>query len=223
MATDGTPFHAVVVGCGRVGSSLARALTKAGHSVAVIDRREEAFDRFLGGWSGRKVVGTGFDREVLLEAGIERAGAVAAVTSGDNSNIIVARVARETYGVERVVARIYDARRAALYAQLGIPTIATVEWTVREASNLLRPACADAVEWAHPSDAVAVARRLLPAPLVGSTVAEVERRTDLRILAVTRAGTTAALDAGALLQDGDELTLAGSRAAIAGFGRKEQG
>ena len=221
MGTDRSPSHIVVVGCGRVGSSLARWLTSAGHSVAVIDRREEAFDRFLGDWPGNRFVGTGFDRELLEEAGIARASAVAAVTSGDNSNIIVARIARETYGVDLVVARIYDARRAALYAQLGIPTIATVDWTVREAIHLVLPACADAVEWSHPSDAVSVARRLLPARLVGTTVADLERPAQLRILAVTRAGDTFTTEGEALLQDGDELTLAGSRAAIAAFGAME--
>lgn len=221
MATDGSTSHIVVVGCGRVGSSLARWLTAAGHSVAVIDRREEAFDRFLNDWPGDRIVGTGFDRELLEAAGIARASAVAAVTSGDNSNIIVARIARETYGVERVVARIYDARRAALYAQLGIPTIATVDWTVREAIHLVLPPCADAVDWSHPSDAVAVARRILPARLVGTTVADLERPAHLRILAVTRAGATFTTQDDALLQDGDELTLAGSPSAIATFGSME--
>jgi trk system potassium uptake protein TrkA len=137
MSIDASTQHVVIVGCGRVGSSLARRITAAGHSAAVIDRRPEAFERFLTGWPGDKILGTGIDRECLVAAGIERATAVAAVTSGDNSNIIVARVAREIYGVERVVARIYDSRRAALYARLGIHTIATVDWTVDEVSQVV--------------------------------------------------------------------------------------
>lgn len=221
MATDTDPQHVVVVGCGRVGSSLARRVTAAGHTAAVIDRRQEAFDRFLADWPGDKIVGTGFDRDRLRAAGIERATAVAAVTSGDNSNIIVARVARETYGIERVVARIYDTRRAALYAQLGIPTIATVDWTVHEAAHLVIAESTGDAEWAHPSDAVAVARRRLPAHLVGTPITHIERSPHLRVLAVTRAGATIVMEAESLLQDNDELVLAGTRPAIADFDSKE--
>ena len=137
MAIDDRTQHVVIVGCGRVGSSLARRATEAGHTAAVIDRRQQAFDRFLADWPGGKIVGTGFDQDCLAAAGIDRATAVAAVTSGDNSNIVVARVAREFYGIDRVVARIYDSRRAVLYTRLGIPTIATVDWTVDEVAELL--------------------------------------------------------------------------------------
>ena len=122
-------MHVVVVGCGRVGSALATGLVDAGHSVAIIDKRPEAFDRLGTGFGGQMIAGIGFDRDRLKEAGIEtRRRAVAAVTNGDNSNIMIARVARETFDVERVVARIYDPRRAAIYQRLGIPTVATVSW-----------------------------------------------------------------------------------------------
>ncbi|NED59843.1 TrkA family potassium uptake protein, partial [Streptomyces sp. SID10244] len=100
------------MGCGRVGSSLAMAMQKRGHTVAVIDRDHSAFVRLGPDFRGTTVIGVGFDRDVLTRAGIETADAFAAVSSGDNSNIIAARVARETFGVERVVARIYDAKRA---------------------------------------------------------------------------------------------------------------
>ncbi|MSY76957.1 MAG: TrkA family potassium uptake protein, partial [Actinobacteria bacterium] len=112
-------MHVVIVGCGRVGSALARDLIEGGHSVAIIDRKAEAFTRLGADFAGQTVIGIGFDREVLIAAGIERAEAVAAVTSGDNSNILVARVARENFGIERVVARIYDPQRAAVYQRLG--------------------------------------------------------------------------------------------------------
>ena len=121
-------MHVVVVGCGRVGSSLALSLTSSGHTVAVVDRRSEAFTRLGPAFTGTTVDGIGFDRDTLREAGIEEAGAVASVTNGDNSNILIARVARETFSVERVVARIYDPRRAVIYQRLGIPTVATVAW-----------------------------------------------------------------------------------------------
>ena len=127
----------MIMGCGRVGSTLAHILEDNGHSVAIIDRDPQAFRRLRAGFAGRRVTGVGFDRDVLEEAGIESAAAYVAVSSGDNSNIISARVARETFGVDNVVARIYDSRRAEVYQRLGIPTVATVRWT---ADQILRRA-----------------------------------------------------------------------------------
>src|SRR5690348_6560380 len=123
------------MGCGRVGSSVADGLSRIGHDVAVIDRDSTAFNRLSPEYAGERVLGQGFDRDVLLRARIDEADAFAAVSSGDNSNIISARLARETFGVKRVVARIYDAKRAEVYERLGIPTIATVRWT---ADRMLR-------------------------------------------------------------------------------------
>ena len=112
-------MHVIVVGCGRVGSEVAVSLASTEHDVVVIDRRAEAFRRLGDDFNGRTLVGVGFDRDVLTEAGITPECAVAAVTSGDNSNILIARVARETFGVRRVVARIYDPRRASIYERLA--------------------------------------------------------------------------------------------------------
>ena len=117
------------MGCGRVGSTLARSLEDRNHTVSVIDSNPDAFRRLGPSFDGTKVTGYGFDQAVLTEAGIERADAFAAVTSGDNSNIIAARVARETFGIQQVVARIYDPGRAEVYQRLGITTVATVKWT----------------------------------------------------------------------------------------------
>ena len=128
-------MHVVIMGCGRVGSTLAHSLESRGHSVAVIDQDADAFRRLGPDFAGITVTGAGFDGEVLRQAGIERADAFAAVSSGDNSNIISARLARETFGVSRVAARIYDQRRAQVYERLGIPTVATVRWT---ADRMLR-------------------------------------------------------------------------------------
>ena len=139
-------MHVVVVGCGRVGSSLALNLTQAGHSVAIIDRNPESFRRLGADFSGTTVAGIGFDQDRLLAAGVDRAEALAAVTSGDNSNIVIARVARETYGIDRVVARIYDPRRAAVYQRLGIATVATVAWTTERVLRKILPD-EPAVEW----------------------------------------------------------------------------
>jgi trk system potassium uptake protein TrkA len=121
--------HVVILGCGRVGSSLAHELERRGHDVAVIDRDPAAFRRLGEHFTGRQIKGLGFDRDTLVAAGIEGSDAFAAVSNGDNSNIISARLARETFGVPKVIARIYDAKRAEVYERLGIPTIATVPWT----------------------------------------------------------------------------------------------
>jgi trk/ktr system potassium uptake protein len=180
--------YVVIMGCGRVGSSLAAALDRLGHELAVIDKDAQAFRRLPGSFSGRQVVGMGFHREVLIEAGVERAQAFAAVSSGDNSNIIAARVARETFGIERVVARIYDAKRAAVYERLGIPTVATVPWST---DRLLRMLLPDGVAsaWREPAGTVAI----LPLPMhegwVGRPVGELESATGSRVAFIVRFGT----------------------------------
>ncbi len=127
----------VIMGCGRVGAELTIQLAKGGHDVAIIDKRKEAFDRLPPGFEARTIVGMGFDREVLEDAGIKEADAFIAVSNGDNSNIVSARVAREHYHVPKVIARIYDPRRAEIYERLDIPTIATVRWAAKQVQYLL--------------------------------------------------------------------------------------
>jgi trk system potassium uptake protein TrkA len=199
--------HVVIVGCGRVGSSLARQLLSAGHSVAVIDKRPASFERFLNDWDGQKVVGYGFDRDRLQEAGIERADALAAVTSGDNSNIMVARIAKETYQVGRVVARIYDPRRAGVYERLGIPTVATVDWTTDQAMRRLLPD-QNRAEWVDPSGGVALVERRLPDAWVGRKLEELEQAGRWRVISLTRTGKAALADLSLLVQENDTVTLA---------------
>jgi trk system potassium uptake protein TrkA len=180
--------HVVIMGCGRVGSSLAAAVERLDHTVAVIDKDVQAFRRLGSDFHGQQVVGGGFDRRVLIEAGIERAGAFAAVSSGDNSNIISARVARETFGIDRVVARIYDAKRAAVYERLGIPTVATVPWTTDRLIRMLLP---DGVAsaWREPTGTVAI----LPLPLhqdwVGQPIRALEQAAGCRVAFIVRFGT----------------------------------
>lgn len=199
-------MHVVIVGCGRVGSSLARQLHSSGHTVAVIDKRGTSFERFLSDWPGQKVVGYGFDRDRLQEAGIERANALAAVTSGDNSNIMVARIAKETYQVERVMARIYDPRRASIYERLGIPTVATVEWTTDQALRRLLPDETRA-EWVDPTGGVALVERRLPASWVGRKLAELEEPGRWRLSALRRTGKATLADPSLLIQENDVVTL----------------
>lgn len=200
-------MHVVVVGCGRVGSGLAAALDSGGHTVAVIDRQAKAFRRLPDDFSGERIVGVGFDRDRLQEAGIDRADAVAAVTNGDNSNIVVARVARETFGIERVVARIYDARRAAIYERLGIPTIATVQWTTERV--LRRILSADrAVEWVDPSARVTLVERPLPAAWVGQRLSALDVAGRARVVALSRLGVASLPSPDVVVQEGDVAYLA---------------
>ncbi|MGI9064101.1 MAG: potassium channel family protein [Pseudonocardiaceae bacterium] len=197
-------MHVVVMGCGRVGSGLAIALERLGHQVAVVDRDLHAFRRLGVDFHGRQVVGTGFDRQVLTEAGIDEAGAFAAVSSGDNSNIISARVARETFGVQHVVARIYDAKRAAVYERLGIPTVATVPWTT---DRLLRMVLPDGVAtvWRDPSGTVAILQLPLHEDWAGRSVRNLEAATGARIAFIVRFGTGVLPDGKDLVQADDQV------------------
>ena len=200
------PVHIVIMGCGRVGSALARGLEALEHSVAVIDRDAAAFRRLSPAYEGTTVTGIGFDRDTLVQAGIERAHAFAAVSSGDNSNIIAARVARETFGIENVVARIYDSRRAAVYQKLGIPTVATVRWTSDQVIRRLLPEGV-ATEWRDPSGKIVLAEVSYAPEWVGSRISALERACDARVALLTRLGEGLLPHADSLLQEGDLLHL----------------
>jgi len=195
------------MGCGRVGASLADALSRIGHEVAIIDRDATAFNRLSPEFTGERVLGMGFDREVLLRAGIERADALAAVSSGDNSNIIAARVAREMFGVRRVVARIYDAKRAAVYERLGIPTVATVPWTTDRLLNTLTHET-ETTKWRDPTGTVAVCEAELNESWVGHRVTTLEETTGARVAFVIRFGTGVLPEPRTVIQAGDQVYLA---------------
>ena len=198
--------HVIVVGCGRVGSGLALSLSAEGHSVAVVDRSSRAFRR-LKDWGGDRIVGSGFDRDILEQAGALEADALAAVTSGDNSNILTVRIARETYKIPNVVARIYDPRRAEIYQRLGIPTVATVTWTIDQVRRRLLTDV-DAGDWSDPTGRLTLIERSLPEAWAGRSLCDLEEPGRLCIVAVTRAGVPR-LDARELVgQEGDVLHLA---------------
>ena len=210
----------VIVGCGRVGSGLGISLAAEDHTVAIIDKRAEAFRRFLpSDWPGQKIVGFGFDRDALEEGGIAKAGAMAAVTNGDNSNIISARIARETYEVENVVARIYDPRRATIYRRLGIPTVATVTWTTDQVMRRLFPE-RSATEWASAGGELALVERMLPSTWAGKRVCALDEIDGVRVVAVTRAERTVLIGKDTIGQDGDVLHIAVSREAMAELDRR---
>jgi trk system potassium uptake protein TrkA len=196
--------HVVIMGCGRVGSTLAQNLESRGHTVAIIDQNPDAFRRLGPEFAGLTVTGIGFDRDVLVEAGTDRAQAFAAVSNGDNSNIISARLARETFGVRRVVARIYDQKRAEVYERLGIPTVATVRWT---ADRIIRHIIPDTIAelWRDPTSVVALIEVPLHADWVSQPLHLLEEATGARVAYIMRFGLGQLPTRSTVLQDGDQV------------------
>ncbi|MBO0821381.1 MAG: TrkA family potassium uptake protein [Nocardiopsaceae bacterium] len=195
-------MHIVIMGCGRVGSTLAHILEDRGNTIAVIDRDPEAFRRLRPTFKGDRITGIGFDRDVLARAGIERADSFAAVSSGDNSNIIAARVARETFQVPQVAARIYDPRRAEVYQRLGIPTVATVRWT---ADQMLRKLLPEGTEplWRDATGKIVISQVGVSQDWIGEPVKALERAGGTRVAYLDRLGEAIVPQPGAVLQEGD--------------------
>jgi trk system potassium uptake protein len=194
--------HVVIMGCGRVGSTLAHSLEDLGHTVAIIDQDPGAFRRLSPHFAGRRVTGAGFDRDTLAEAGIGGARACGAGSRGDNSNLFAARVARENFGVENVCARIYDPRRAEIYQRLGIPTVATVRWTADQMLRRLLPTGSSEL-WRDPSGQLALVEVHTTPGWMGHRVAKLEDATGFRVAYVTRLGDAVVPGSDTVLQDGD--------------------
>jgi trk system potassium uptake protein TrkA len=202
--------HFVIMGCGRVGSTLARTLGRSGHDVAIIDADASAFRRLGTSFDGQTVTGIGFDRDTLIAAGIRDAYAFAAVSSGDNSNILAARVARETFGVEHVAARIYDPQRAMVYQRLGIPTVATVRWTADQMIQRLLPQGA-VPELTDPSGKLVIAEVPMAQAWIGKPLLLVEEQTGARVAYLTRLGEGVIPHEDTVIQQGDLVHLVVSR------------
>jgi trk system potassium uptake protein TrkA len=190
------------MGCGRVGTLIAQRLEAAGHSVAIIDQNRESFRRLGANFDGTTVTGVGFDRDTLLEAGIDRADAFAAVSNGDNSNILAARVARETFGVKNVVARIYDPGRAEIYQRLGIPTVATVVWTADQILRRLIPE-GSLSEWQDATGSIKLLEVHLHEGWFGQPAVKIEEATGARLAFITRLGKGVLPDEHTVVQEGD--------------------
>ncbi|GAA0261035.1 TrkA family potassium uptake protein [Cryptosporangium japonicum] len=206
-------MHIVIMGCGRVGSTLAQSLEKRGHTVAVIDQNPDAFRRLGPNFAGSTVTGVGFERRTLEEAGIDRADAFAAVSSGDNSNIISARLARETFGVQRVVARIYDPRRAAVYERLGIPTVATVRWTSDQVLRALMPESSVEV-WRDPSGSIVMIEPALHPGWLTQKISALEEATGFRVAYLTRFGVGHLCSNSTVIQEGDRIFILASEGQV---------
>jgi trk system potassium uptake protein TrkA len=198
--------HVVIMGCGRVGSTLARSLEDRDHTVAVIDSNPDAFRRLGPSFNGTKVTGIGFDQDVLDRAGIEKADAFAAVSSGDNSNIIAARVARETFGIQQVVARIYDPGRAEVYQRLGITTVATVKWTADQVLRRILPAGAEP-DFRDPSGTIRLDQFRAAEAWVGQRTVDFQLQSGSRIAWIDRLGEGMLPTRESMIQEGDVLHL----------------
>lgn len=192
------------MGCGRAGAMLAELLEHRGHSVAIIDINPESFRRLHPDFEGRRVTGVGFDRDVLIQAGIEDAYAFAAVSSGDNSNILAARVVRETFGINRVVARIYDFNRAEIYQRLGIPTVATVPWTAEQVLRRLLPV-GSTDEFTDASGHVKLALMTFHPDWIGYRLTTLESATGARVGYISRFGEGLLTTPDMVVQASDEL------------------
>jgi trk system potassium uptake protein len=210
-------MHIIVVGCGRLGAELAINLDKNGHSVSLVDKDRRGFQRYLPErWSGRAVLGVGYDRSVLEQAGIQEAGALAAVTGGDNSNILAARIARETYDIEHVVARIQDPRRAVIYQRLGIPTVAAVAWATDQVLRKLLPDQRPS-EWTDATGDVSLLEQVVPANWAGHKLAGIDEGDRFRLVAVTRGGIVHLATSDLVGQEGDVLHILVHRDAVDGL------
>ena len=216
------PVHIIIVGCGRVGSGLGVELVGQGHSVAIIDRNAKAFRRLPPDWPGATIVGSGFDRDDLESARANDATALAAVTSGDNSNILTARIARESYGIPNVVARIYDPRRAQIYLRLGISTVATVSWTIDQGRHRLLPNDLES-EWSDPTGRISLIERHLPERWAGKRLADLNVPGEVTLVSVTRAGVVRLDFTDLVGQDGDVLHLMVTDGALTKFQERLMG
>ncbi len=196
----------IIVGCGRLGSELANRMSHDGDAVVVIDKDPKAFLRLGEGFKGRTIAGVGFDRDVLTKAGVERADALAAVTSGDNSNIVTARVARNIFEVPKVVARVYDPRRAEIYARLGLPTVSSTAWGTSRVIQLLKHRDITVLTTLGNGE-VELVEVDAPHAWVSRTVSEVNVVGEISVTAITRRGHTLLPSPGMLFEEADRVAI----------------
>jgi trk system potassium uptake protein TrkA len=197
----------LIIGCGRVGAGLAKTLIGRGHSVTVVDKDPLAFEKLGDHFKGQMIFGIGFDREVLLKAGIERADGVAAVTSSDEANVVASRIARDFFHVPRVVARLYDVRQAEIYKRLGIQTIAPTGWGINRIADLLLYSPLETV-FSLGSGEVELVVAEVPQLLVGKTVRDLTVVGEIHVVSITRANKTFLPTLGTIFREGDLLYLA---------------
>ena len=197
----------IIVGCGRVGSALTLDLSLRGHQVTVIDNDPLAFESLGLAFKGEKVVGVGFDREILIKAGIQKADALAAVTVSDEANVVAARIAKQVFRVPRVAARVYDPRKAEIYRRLGISTISPVAVGSARLAELLSYNNLD-TKLSLGSGEVEIVEVEVPNSLAGRLVSDVDVPAEVRVISLTRSGKTIIPNVKTSFQPGDLLYLA---------------
>jgi trk system potassium uptake protein TrkA len=197
----------LIVGCGRVGAGLAKALIERGHSVTVVDKDALAFEKLGEKFKGQAILGVGFDRDVLLKAGIQQADGLAAVTASDEANVVVARIARDIFHVPKVVARLFDVRQAEIYRRLGLQTITPTSWGINRIADLLLYSPLETVS-SIGSGEVEIMEAELPRLLVGKTVRELTVPSEIHVVSVTRENKTFLPTLGTIFREGDLLHLA---------------
>lgn len=195
-------MNVVIVGCGRSGSALARLLDTEGDAVCVVDRDASSRERLGRGFTGRFLAGDGLRRTVLEEAGVADAAAVVALSSNDSVNVVVARVARDTYRVPRVLGRLQDADRAALCADLGLVMVTSVRTTVDRLHRMLRHVRLEPEQTFGNGESLLV-RAAIPDYLDGRHVSELNVPGEIQVVEITRAGHSSIPGTGATLRDGD--------------------
>lgn len=197
----------LIIGCGRVGAGLAKTLISRGHSVSIVDMNPLAFEKLGDRFKGQIVLGIGFDRDVLLQAGIDRADGVAAVTASDEANVVASRIARDIFRVPKVVARLYDTRQAEIYSRLGLQTIAPTSWGINRIADLLLYSPMEVV-FSIGNGEVDLVETEIPPLLVGRTVRDLTVVGEIHIVSITRANKTFLPTLGTILREEDLLHLA---------------
>jgi len=197
----------IIMGCGRVGEELCRIMLDDRHEVAVIDYDQAALDRLGPDFRGRKVLGVGFDRDVLLQAGIEQADAFAATSSSDSANIVAARTARNIFHVPRVVARLFEPRRAEIYRRLGLVTVSSTAWGAERIHELLTHGELDPV-MAFGNGEVSLLRIEVPPHLIGRLVRDLTVPGEIGVVTIVREGQARLPALGAEFRGSDILYLA---------------
>jgi trk system potassium uptake protein TrkA len=197
----------IIMGCGRVGSQTANLLSEAGHSISVIDIDEKSFLRLGKNFSGKKILGFGYDKEVLERAGIEEADAFAALSPGDNRNIIGALIAKKEYRVPIVVARIYDPVRAIVYNKLGITTISPTRWGANKIKELI---CYNDInsQLSLGNGEVEIIEIEVPHSIKGFTYDKINAPGEIMVTAITRLGRAFVPVVGSEIKEGDIMHVA---------------
>lgn len=200
-------MRVVIVGCGRVGSLLAMMLSTDGHNVAIIDRNAASFKRLGRSFTGAMIEGNAFDQDILKRAGIERADAFASVTAGDNTNYVLAAMAKNRFRVPRVVTRIYDPLRADIYRRLGVPTISSTTWGANKIRELLTYIGLTSVLTIANGEVEVVEVEISPL-IAGSQVKDLTVPGETKVIAIVRGGSAFIPSAATVLQKGDKLFIA---------------